>query len=86
MIPEWKRSGYIVKLIFLQLNSADDAVNRVAQRVLQGGHDIPEATIRRGFSKGISNFRNLYSPIVDSWTLYDNSGDAPVLIDWSENS
>lgn len=86
MIPEWRRSGYIVKLIFLQLNSADDAVNRVAQRVLQGGHDIPEAIIRRRFSKGISNFSNLYSPIVDSWTLYDNSGDAPVLIDWSENS
>jgi len=85
MIPEWQRSGYIVKLIFLQLNSADDAVNRVAQRVRQGGHDIPEATIRRRFSKGISNFSNLYSPIVDSWTLYDNSGDTPKLINWSEN-
>jgi len=45
MIPEWQRSSYVVKIIFLQLNSADDAVNRVAQRVRHGGHDIPEKTI-----------------------------------------
>ena len=84
MIPEWQRSGYTVKLILLQLNSADDAVNRVAQRVRQGGHDIPEATIRRRFCKGITNFSSIYAPIVDSWTLYDNSGDTPILIDWNE--
>lgn len=85
MIPKWQRSGYVVKLIFLQLNSADDAVNRVAQRVRHGGHDIPEKTIRRRFTKGISNFNDLYAPMVDSWTLYDNSGDDPVLLDWKEN-
>ena len=85
MIPAWQRSGYIVKLIFLQLDSADDAVSRVAQRVRQGGHDIPERTIRRRFTKGMSNFKDLYAPIVDSWTLYDNSDDVPVVIDWKEN-
>lgn len=85
MIPDWQRSGYVVKLIFLRLNSADNAVNRVAQRVRHGGHDIPEKTIRRRFEKGISNFYELYAPMVDSWTLYDNSGDVPVLIDWKEN-
>jgi len=84
MIPEWRYSGYIVKLIFLRLNSADDAVSRVAQRVRQGGHDIPEATIRRRYEKGIFNFSKTYAPIVDSWMLYDNSGDTPVLMDWSE--
>jgi len=85
MIPDWQRSGYLVKLIFLKLNSADDAVNRVAQRVRHGGHDIPEETIRRRFTKGLVNFRDLYAPLVDSWTLYDNSEDVPVMIDWKEN-
>ena len=84
MIPQWQHSGYNVKLIFLQLKSADDAVNRVAQRVRQGGHNIPEATIRRRYEKGIVNFQKIYSPIVDSWTLYDNSGRIPEIIDWSE--
>ena len=85
MIPEWQRSGYIVKLIFLQLSSADIAVNRVAQRVRHGGHDIPEKTIRRRFTKGMANFKDLYAPMVDSWSLYDNSEDVPVMIDWNEN-
>lgn len=69
MIPQWQHSGYIVKLIFLRLNSADDAVNRVAQRVSQGGHDIPEPTIRRRYAKGIANLSEIYAPIVDSWTI-----------------
>lgn len=85
MIPEWQRSGYLVKLIFLQLNSADDAVSRVAQRVRHGGHDIPEETIRRRYAKGLVNFRDLYAPLVDSWTLYDNSEDIPVVLNWKEN-
>jgi len=45
-IEKWQRAGYRVKLIFLQLSSAEEAIARVAQRVRQGGHDIPEATIR----------------------------------------
>jgi len=83
-IPKWQQSGFDVFLIFLSLKSADDAVNRVAQRVRQGGHDIPEKTIRRRFSKGIQNFRSVYSPLVNGWALYDSSGDTPVLLDWAE--
>lgn len=84
MIPTWQKSGFKVYLIFLSLKSADDAVNRVAQRVRQGGHDIPEGTIRRRFLKGMENFRSVYSPLVDGWALYDSSGDTPVLLDWAE--
>jgi predicted ABC-type ATPase len=83
-IPKWQQSGFEVFLIFLSLQSADDAVNRVAQRVRQGGHDIPEKTIRRRFTKGIDNFRSIYSPLVDGWALYDSSGDTPILLDWAE--
>jgi len=46
-IREWQAAGYRVKLIFLQLDSPETAIARVAQRVRQGGHDIPQATIRR---------------------------------------
>ena len=47
LIKEWQAAGYRVKLIFLQLASAEEAIARVAQRVRQGGHDIPEAVVRR---------------------------------------
>lgn len=83
-IDQWRDAGYRVKLIFLQLASADEAVARVAQRVRQGGHDIPEWVIRRRFDAGLGNFKRVYAPKVDAWALYDNSGVEPVLLDWSE--
>jgi len=83
-IRAWQAAGYRVKLIFLQLDSAEEAIARVAQRVRQGGHDIPEATIRRRFTAGRENFERLYAPLVDAWALYDNAGATPVLLDWNE--
>ncbi|WP_142809945.1 zeta toxin family protein [Tepidiphilus olei] len=83
-IRDWQAAGYRVKLIFLQLDSPEEAIARVAQRVRQGGHAIPEATIRRRFAAGLENFQRLYAPLVDAWALYDNAGATPVLLDWSE--
>ncbi len=83
-IQKWKAAGYRVELIFLQLQSANEAVARVAQRVKQGGHDIPEAVIRRRFEAGLENFNRYYAPSVDAWALYDNSSESPQLLDWSE--
>ena len=83
-IRAWQAAGYRVKLIFLQLDSPEEAMARVAQRVRQGGHTIPEATIRRRFAAGRENFERLYAPLVDAWALYDNAGAAPVLLDWRE--
>jgi predicted ABC-type ATPase len=79
MIPSWQATGYAVKLIFLSLPNAEMAVQRVAARVVQGGHNIPEATIRRRFSGGIKNI-DRYKLLVNSWQLYDNSGMPPVLL------
>jgi predicted ABC-type ATPase len=82
-IPQWQTLGYCVELFFLSLPSAEMAVQRVAERVRQGGHDIPEVTIRRRFDSGARLFRDVYQPLVDKWVLYDNSGDEPGMMDWS---
>ena len=79
-IPAWKQAGYRVTIFFLELPSAELAVARVADRVAQGGHDIPEPVIRRRFRAGKENFLNLYKPLADAWRHYDNAGDRPVLI------
>lgn len=84
MIPQWQLLGYKVELFFLSLPSADFAVERVAKRVLQGGHNIPEDVIRRRFAAGLNNFHNIYKPNVDSWTLLDSSLEPIKIIDWSE--
>jgi predicted ABC-type ATPase len=79
-IERWRAAGYHISLIFLSLPSADLAVHRVAQRVRQGGHAVAEADIRRRFSRGWDNFETLYTPLVDTWLLYDNAGEVPLLI------
>jgi predicted ABC-type ATPase len=84
-IPQWRKAGYYVKLIFLSLPSAEMAVARVRSRVLQGGHNIPEEVVRRRFDAGLRNFNRVYRPLVDSWVLYDNSCEVPRLIAEGDN-
>ena len=66
-------NGYEVHSMFLWLSSPDLAIKRVAQRVAQGGHNIPEATIKRRYYSGLKNFIKYYLPISDNATILDNS-------------
>ena len=80
-IADWEKKGYHITLFFLSLADVEVAIARVAYRVANGGHHIPEATIRRRFKAGLHNFHNIYKPLADAWTLYDNSYSEPVLIE-----
>ncbi len=81
MIPRWRQAGYTVKLIFLSLPDAEIALERIAARVAQGGHNIPEAVVRRRFTAGIDHFHNRYKSLVDFWQLYGNASALPALIE-----
>lgn len=83
-IRQWRASGYHVSLFFLRLPDAEMAIARVATRVRQGGHNIPEDVIRRRFAAGLRNFDTIYKAEVDVWALYDNAGEEPSLLDWSQ--
>jgi len=85
MIPKWRAADYRVKLIFLSLASAEEAVARVATRVRQGGHNIPADVIARRFVSGMRNFKDIYQSRVDFWQWFDNSGAEPVLKDEGGN-
>lgn len=80
LLQAMKANGYRVHLLFLWLPNADLAVARVANRVHQGGHNVPEADIRRRFASGLRNLFDLYRPIVDAWWLYDASRLPPTTI------
>lgn len=69
------QTGYQFHLVFLWLPDADMAVARVAARVREGGHDVPEGTIRRRYEAGLRNFFWLYQPMAMSWEFWDNSGE-----------
>lgn len=66
-------SGYRVHLAFLSLPDAELAVARVAERVRQGGHGVPDDVVRRRFTAGIRNFFALYQRLADTWQVFDNS-------------
>lgn len=72
MIPSWQARGYSIALIFLSLPNAEMALERVAERVAQGGHNVPDVVVRRRFASGINNLGR-YKLLVDQWQLYDNS-------------
>lgn len=72
-IEELQQTGYRFHLVFLWLPSPEVAIQRVADRVKTGGHDIPRAVIKRRYNAGLRNFFALYQPIAHSWRIEDNS-------------
>jgi len=72
--------GWRVTLLYLWLSSPRLAIERVAKRIQEGGHDIPAAVITRRYWKGFSNMRLLYLPLADVAAIYDNSGPTRILV------
>jgi predicted ABC-type ATPase len=80
-LESWRRSGYRVEIVYLKLKSPQLALRRVAARVRQGGHDVPRADVLRRYARGLRNFEMIYRPMADSWAVYENSGEAPQLLE-----
>ena len=73
LVQQAHQQGYIVTLLYFWLSSPELAVQRVAERVSKGGHNIPTDVIHRRYQLGIKNLFNIYMPIVDAWMIADNS-------------
>lgn len=82
-IREWKTAGYRVELVYLRPPSAEFSIMRVARRVAQGGHGIPEDTLRRRFALSLDYLETVYKPLVDSWEVYASSDEGLELIEMS---
>lgn len=80
-IKRWKSAGYRIEIVFLRLASPQLALRRIAARVKQGGHDVPRADVLRRFDRGWKNFEAAYKPLAETWTVYDNSGIRPRLLE-----
>ena len=73
LVEQAHRQGYQVTLLFFWLRTPEQAIERVAERVSKGGHNIPRDIIIRRYYEGIGNLFRIYMPIVDTWMLIDNS-------------
>ena len=73
LIEKAHQQGYDVTLLFFWLKSPEQAIERVAERVSKGGHNIPQDIIIRRYYEGLDNLFKIYMPIVDTWLLVNNS-------------
>ena len=77
LMPRAREAGYLVTLIYVALPSAALAKRRVAKRVKNGGHSIPEEVIARRFTCSLRNLVVRYRALADEWFVYDNSDSKP---------
>lgn len=73
LVRKAKALGYKVSLIYIWLNDPELALQRVAERVRNGGHNIPGDVVKRRYWRGIRNLFRLFMPVCDTWIIADNS-------------
>ena len=77
----WRRRRWRIEIVYLKIASPDIALKRIAARVRQGGHDVPRDDVLRRFSRSWQNFAEVYRPLAHAWSVYDNSGSEPRLLE-----
>jgi predicted ABC-type ATPase len=80
-IPQWRRRGYKITLVYLRLPSVAESIARVRRRMEAGGHGILEEAVRRRFNKSAAYLESIYKPIVDVWYLWESQEGGFVLLD-----
>ncbi|MCV6985293.1 zeta toxin family protein [Mycobacterium shinjukuense] len=75
LISEAASDGIEVRIWYVGLASLEAHIERVRRRVDSGGHDIPEADIRRRWRHSRLNLVRLL-PVLTELRVYDNSHDA----------
>ena len=80
LLQKLKEDHWRIVLFFLWIPDADFSRDRVRQRVQEGGHDISDNVIYRRYPRVMYNLINLYVPICDKVSFYDNSSPEPVLV------
>lgn len=81
LVKRAHKAGYQVVLLFFWLSSPEMAIERVAKRVSEGGHNFPKDTVIRRYWLGLQNFFNIFAPIVDSWMFFENIDQTTLLAD-----
>lgn len=74
MMLEAKAAGYIVRLIYVGTNDVAINIQRIRQRVKDGGHDVPEEDQIRRYPRSMANFKDAFN-LADEAIVFDNSTD-----------
>jgi len=86
-IRKAREAGYKIVMLFFWLRDIRMANDRVAQRVLEGGHHIPPDVVARRYRRGIKQLFDTYLPECDSGFIIDNSaGDFTIIARQTSNA
>ncbi|BAZ71141.1 hypothetical protein NIES4106_59380 (plasmid) [Fischerella sp. NIES-4106] len=72
MMAEARQKGWQVNLIYVGVENVETSIERVATRVAQGGHNVPEEDIRRRYTRSLSNL-SVAIQQADQILIFDNS-------------
>jgi predicted ABC-type ATPase len=72
MMKKLKESGWLVNLVYIGIEDPSINIQRVEERVKQGGHNVPIVDICRRYYRSLDNLI-LAIEIADFITIYDNS-------------
>ncbi len=70
-----KAKGYTISMIYVFIDDVEMSIQRVKNRVLKGGHDVPIEDIRRRFDRSKNNFWESFTELANSWTLLYNGSE-----------
>lgn len=73
VIERLKQQDYLIRIIYIFLDSPSDCIERIKVRVKLGGHFVPDEDVIRRFYRSIDNFWNVYKYLINEWILYYNS-------------
>ena len=83
-LKRWKAAGRRIEIVYLRISSPQLALRRIAARVKQGGHNVPRRDVLRRFTRSRNNFERYYRLLAHAWSVYDNSGSTPRLLERSQ--
>jgi predicted ABC-type ATPase len=78
-IARAQRLGYRIGLIYIGLENVELAIRRVRVRVAKGGHDVPEADIRRRYMRSLQNLKRAVLQADQSHILDNSSTRHPAI-------
>ncbi len=79
LVDEAHAAGMNVNLQYFTVPDVEITLKRIARRVAEGGHDVPEAIVRRRFPRSIANAAELALKC-NLWRIFDASLLPPVLV------
>ena len=72
----WQQKNYQTQIIFIFVDTPEILIERIQNRVMKGGHFVPDEDVRRRFERGKKNFWLFYKNLADSWSLFYNMNDS----------